>query len=221
VTKKSRVRIFWVAVFGITMGYFEASVVVYLRALLCPGGFSFPLAVGPMKITLVEIGREAMSVGMLIAVGALAGRNFFEGFCLFCLAFGVWDIFYYIFLKLILNWPASLFTWDILFLIPVPWVGPVWAPVLCAIAFIVTGILVVHQEDIGRPVRPRTGEWIMAVSGGLLVIASFCEECRDIIKGGVPHSFAWPVFFAGFALGLFAFTRAWNRAKKTPDPDLQ
>lgn len=211
-TKQSLRRLFWVTIFGITMGYFEASVVVYLRAIFYSEGFTFPLTTGRLDILLVELGREAMSVGMLIAVGVLAGRSFFERFGLFCFAFGVWDILYYVFLKLILGWPESLFTWDILFLIPVPWVGPVWAPVLCSLCFIVTCILIVRGEDRKRPICPTLREWAISILGGLIVILSFCEESLDIMRGGVPQSFAWHLFLLGIALGVFAFARAYKRS---------
>jgi hypothetical protein len=211
-TKQSIRRLFWVTIFGITMGYFEASVVVYLRAIWYPEGFSFPLAEGRLDLILVELGREAMSVGMLIALGVLAGRTFFERFGLFCFAFGVWDILYYVFLKLMLDWPESLLTWDILFLIPVPWVGPVWAPVLCSLCFIVSCILIVRAEDRKRPLRPNPLEWAMAICGGMIVILSFCEESVDILRGGVPVSFAWRLFLPGMALGVFAFARAYKRS---------
>jgi hypothetical protein len=211
-TRQSIRRVFWVAIFGITMGYFEASVVVYLRALWYPNGFSFPLVEGRLDILLVEIGREAMSVGMLVAVGVLAGRTFFERFGLFCFAFGVWDILYYVFLKLMLNWPESLFTWDILFLIPIPWVGPVWAPVVCSVCFIISAIFIVRGEDQGKSLRPCSLDWGMAILGGLIVILSFCEEGVDIMRGGVPQSFAWHLFFLGMALGVFAFARTYKRS---------
>ncbi|MBN1901154.1 hypothetical protein JW926_07510 [Candidatus Sumerlaeota bacterium] len=212
-TRQSIKRLLWVTIFGITMGYFEASVVVYLRALFYPDGFSFPLAKGSLDIILVELGREAMSIGMLIAVGVLAGRSFFERFGVFCFAFGVWDILYYAFLKLILNWPESLFTWDILFLIPVPWVGPVWAPVLCSLCFIVSCVLIVRAEDMKKPLRPSPFEWAIAILGGLIVILSFCEESLAIMRGGIPQSFAWHIFFLGMAFGVFAFAKTYKRSR--------
>ena len=69
---------------------------------------------------------------MLGSVALAVARNLHEWIAAFAIAFGVWDIFFYVFLKLMIHWPESLSTWDILFLIPLPWVGPVWAPVLVA-----------------------------------------------------------------------------------------
>ncbi len=208
-------RIWWVTIFGIAMGYFEASVVVYLRAIIYPGGFSFPLQGFRPDLLFVELGREAMSIGMLVAVGALAGRNIFEKFTYFCFAFGVWDILYYVFLKIAIGWPASIFTWDILFLLPVPWVGPVWAPVLISLCFIGCGLLIVRGEDKGKPIRPSAVEWAMAILGGLIVIISFCKDYGNIIKGGVPTIFTWEIYLIGLALGLASFIRAYQRANRS------
>ena len=81
----------------------------------------------------IEIGREAATLIMLLGVAMLAGADRWERFLAFCLSFGVWDIFYYAWLWIFVRWPASLFTWDLLFLIPVPWIGPVLAPVLVSV----------------------------------------------------------------------------------------
>jgi hypothetical protein len=79
---------------------------------------------------------------MLAAIALAVARNARQWTAAFAIAFGVWDIVFYACLKLLLGWPASLFTWDILFLIPVPWVGPVIAPVLVSLTMIAAGILV-------------------------------------------------------------------------------
>ena len=137
-----------VTVFAVAMGFLEAAVVVYLRLHFYPNGFSFPLAVIPDNILLVEVVRELATIVMLAAIGWLAGQGFLLRFSFFSLAFGIWDISYYIFLKITLDWPASLLTDDILFLIPLPWVGPV----ACACS----GVAV---PDRRRPRRlsPRVG----------------------------------------------------------------
>lgn len=200
------------------MGYFEASIVVYLRELFYPEGFTFPMKDASTHIILVELGREIMSVGMLIAVAALAGRSFIERFSMFCCMFGIWDIFYYIFLKLTLGWPESLLTWDILYLIPVPWIGPVWAPVLCSICFIAACLMVVYAEDHGFSLKPNVKEWAVAIAGGLIIIVSFCEETPRVLDKQKPESFAWRIFFPGLILGLLAFASAWKRMKKQKNP---
>ena len=108
----------WIAVFGIAFGFVESSVVVYLRSLYNPEGFTFPLRVMSAEHLLVELIRKAATLVILAAVGMLAGSRRWEKFGYFLVAFGVWDIFYYVWLKVLLNWPAGLLDWDILFLIP-------------------------------------------------------------------------------------------------------
>ena len=135
--KETLNRVWIVTFFAIAMGYLEAIVVAYLRALYYPNGFNFPLAnLVQSEILLIEWVREFATIVMLVTVAMLAGKKFFERSAYFIFAFAVWDIFYYVFLKVILDWPASLFTWDVLFLIPWPWVGPVITPVLCSLLMI-------------------------------------------------------------------------------------
>src|SRR5579864_8618484 len=142
--------------FGLSFGYLEAAVVVYLRAIYDPirqqlhperkPGDLFPLITpdqleqsGPdnAKRLAIEVGREAATMVMLAGIALAAGRNFSERVAAFAVVFGLWDISFYAFLKLLAQWPESLSTWDILFLIPLPWVGPVWAPILVSLSMIV------------------------------------------------------------------------------------
>ena len=89
----------------------------------------------------IEQGREVATLGMLAAVAIAVGRGSGQPFAAFLIAFGVWDISFYAFLKLLIHWPASLLTWDVLFLLPVPWVAPVLAPVLASLSMIGVGLL--------------------------------------------------------------------------------
>ena len=123
-------RITVVSLFAITLGFLEAIVVVYLREIFYPAGFQFPLVLLPHEFYNIEILREITTIVLLACVGLLAGKTRYEKFGWFLLAFGIWDIFYYVGLKLALGWPPSFMTWDILFLIPVSWIGPVLAPVI-------------------------------------------------------------------------------------------
>jgi hypothetical protein len=126
-------KLLWLTLFAIAMAYVESAVVVYLRAIFHPEGFIFPLkAFNDYKIK-VEVFREVATLVMLLTVAHLAGRNIQERFASLMLTFGVWDIFYYVWLKVLIDWPVSLLDWDILFLIPLPWIGPVIAPVSIAV----------------------------------------------------------------------------------------
>ena len=139
-----RNKIIMLFLFGIAMGYFEAALVVYLRELYYPGGFAFPLIIIPERIIIIELVREFSTLVMLAAVAAVAGKKSWERFGYFIIIFGVWDIFYYIWLKVTLDWPSSLFDFDILFLIPLPWIAPVIAPMLISVLMITCGLKIVR-----------------------------------------------------------------------------
>lgn len=210
-------RLVWVCVFGVTMGFFEASVVVYLRKIFYPEGFCFPLAswetMDPL-ILAVEVGREFMSLVMLAAVGVLAGRRSLERFFFFLCGFGVWDVLYYIFLYVILGWPASLATWDILFFIPLPWVGPVWAPVAISLLFIAGTLIFLHQEDKKQPLRFSAFDWIAFVAATLVIIFSFTLDGPKVMQGAMPRLYLWWLLALGAAAWSGVFLRAWRRSNQ-------
>jgi hypothetical protein len=218
--------------FGTAFGYLEAAVVTYLRILHEPArrqiypdraaSEMFPLltlkqveAAGQdQQSTLyVEIGREAATMVMLAAIALAVARNARQWTAAFAIAFGVWDIVFYAGLKLLLDWPASLFTWDILFLIPVPWVGPVAAPVLVSVAMITAGIWCLSREAAGRTLR--IGVWNIpgVVLGALVIILSFTTDYRNIMAGGMPRPFHWGVFGLGLAIGAVSYVSAAKRAQ--------
>ena len=154
-------KLIFIGIFAAAFGYVEASVVVYLRELYYPNGFlipfdiSFPyiyfgaseyLNVIPVHILTTEVFREAATMFMLASVACLASTKFKHRVAYFLFPFAIWDIFYYIFLKLLIGWPESLATLDVLFLIPVPWIGPVWMPISVSICFIIASILLIKNE---------------------------------------------------------------------------
>jgi hypothetical protein len=132
-------RLAAVAIYAAAMAVVEAMVVYYLRrlfalqyaAVFVPGRFSFPHA----YLRHEQI-REAATIVMLLAIAYLAGRGLLQKAAYFLFAFGVWDIGYYVALKIMLDWPASLGTRDLLFLTPRQWWAPVWEPLLVSCAFI-------------------------------------------------------------------------------------
>jgi hypothetical protein len=137
-------RLVVVAIYAAAMAVAEAIVVSYLRrlfalqysAVFAPGRFVFPHA----YLRHEQI-REAATIVMLVAVAFLAGRGLLQKLAYFLLAFGVWDIGYYVALKVMLGWPASLGTRDVLFLMPHQWWAPVWQPLLVSSAFVVAAPL--------------------------------------------------------------------------------
>src|SRR6266571_5215225 len=80
-------RPLWVALYAIAMGAVESAVVVYLRAL---HGGAEPLSVLlheiPDRLVAIEVGREAATLVMIVAVAAIAGSNVWERFLYFALA---------------------------------------------------------------------------------------------------------------------------------------
>jgi hypothetical protein len=211
------------------MGILEGAVVVYLRRLYFPGGFQFPLWAVDTDITVVELWREGATLLMLAAVGAIAGRNRGERFAYFLYAFGIWDLVYYVVLKMVLDWPASLLTWDILFLLPVPWVGPVLTPCLLALTMIAFGITVVRFTTEGFEVHMLPRERLFLWLGALVVIVSFTVDWvrfegptiwenitahRRIdykVGGFVPVHFPWWIFLVGQAMILVSFVQFHTR----------
>jgi hypothetical protein len=198
--------------FSTAMGYLEAAVVVYLREIYYPAGFHFPITIITGKIVVVELLRELSTIIMLAVPAALAARGFYARLAAFSLMFGVWDIVYYVSLKAVLDWPASLMTWDILFLIPVPWVGPVAAPCAVSICLIAGGLIVLRRVSLGVALRGRPWEWALAVAGALTVITSFTLDFRMVISSGGHGAFRWPLFAAGLAMGWVGFVSMLRRA---------
>lgn len=199
-------RLGWLALYALAMGWLEAAVVVYLRALYYPDGFAFPLLPMPPAMALVEIAREAATLVMILAVAAVAASSAWEAFLHFAFVFGVWDLVYYAGLWLALRWPPSLLTPDILFLIPVPWVGPVLAPVIISLLLVAGAVLLL---GIGTPPggpRLRAGEWVAATAGGVAILASFMLDGKGVLEGGPAPPFRWGFFMAGLVPGIGAWT---------------
>jgi hypothetical protein len=216
-----------VVLFGIAFGYVEATVVRYLdviyepvRQRAYPGRSPdelFPLltleqlkALTPEQGQLlgVEVAREAATIVMLAAVGLIAARNAGQWAAAFAIAFGAWDIAYYVGLKVLRGWPPSIMTWDILFLIPVPWASPVLAPVLVSISMIAVGAWHLRREASARPVRLGLLQWLGLFLGAGILIASFTLDWRNLMAGGMPNAFNWWVFSLGEAVGILSYASA-------------
>jgi hypothetical protein len=197
-------RLTWLTIYAVAMAYVESAVVVYLRAIYYPHGFDFPLALMPAGMVAIETGREAATLLMLLGVAALACADRWELFLAFCLSFGVWDIFYYVWLWIFVRWPPSVFTWDVLFLIPVPWVGPVLAPVLVSGALVAGSLLMLRLKAQGVRLAFSAPVWTLAVAGGLVVLGSFVLDFASVLRQMVPPPFHWGMFAIGVGLALIA-----------------
>jgi hypothetical protein len=204
-------RSFWptaaaVLAFGVAMGYLEASVVLYLRSALdaLPGAMPADDLGLLGTFEQIEIARELATLVMIAAVGWLAGRAGLERLSWAAVVFGTWDIVYYAGLRITLGWPPAFDTWDLLFLVPQPWVAPVWAPIVVSIALILTGLAVAHRLRAGRVVEVRATHVVTALAGGGLVIASFLVDADRVVAGDTSPWTGWPLFWTGMALAAAA-----------------
>ena len=219
--------------FGVAFGYLEAAVVTYLRELheparqrFYPGraaGDLFPLltldqlhamGAGHMRLLGTELGREAATIVMLAAVALGVARNAGSWGAAFVVAFGTWDIAFYVFLKVLLGWPESLLTWDILFLVPVPWVGPVLAPVLVSAAMITAGIWHFRREGRGHPIHIGGRHWAGILAGGVVIVISFAMDYAKMMSGGMPRDFHWALFLAGLCFSCLSYGRAARGSRR-------
>jgi hypothetical protein len=199
-----------VALYAVAMAWVESAVVFYLRT------FSKridPYQADPLQPVAgfgsTELVREAATLIMLWTVGMLAGKTWRSRWGYAAIAFGVWDIFYYVFLKVITGWPNSLRDWDILFLLPLPWWGPVLSPMLIAVMMIIWGTLASQGEPFTRSFRSEWKAWALNFLGILLALYVFMEDALRAVSGGadairtvLPIRFDWPLFI--IALGLMA-----------------
>jgi len=194
-----REKVVFLAVFAAAMAFVEAAVVVYLRALIGVGPL-FPMKDLPPTIVTVEIAREAATLVMLLCAASLAVRGSARRLGAFLLLFAVWDIFYYVWLYAATGWPAGVTDWDILFLIPLPWVGPVWSVLLlCAGMLAFSGFFLRAPEE--TPLAPGWLGWATGVAGAGMVIATYILEWKKIGYGkGVPAGFSLLPFLLGVLL---------------------
>lgn len=206
--KQSNPTRWWtVTIFAIAMAWVESAVVYYLRTMVnrIEPYQSSPLPIigglGPVELT-----REFATLVMLLTVGVLAGRDWRARLGYAAIAFGVWDIFYYVFLKIMCGWPNSLLDWDVLFLIPLPWWGPVIAPVSIAILMILWGTMASQFERKAGPRLSNWRVWVLNSIGIALALYVFMADGislsgqgEDVIRNFLPTAFNWPVFFIALA----------------------
>lgn len=190
-------KLFIILLFSIAMAYLESAVVVYLRELYYPEGFNFPIKLIPDKIILIELGRELATIVMLLAIAMIIGKLFIESIAYFLFAFGVWDIFYYLWLKIFINWPESLLTDDLLFLIPVPWISPVLAPVLVSVVFILFSVFALKRTEMGIKMRYEKISLALILIGVALILTSFIWNYEKRLNSVSPVEFLWGVFSFG------------------------
>jgi hypothetical protein len=200
----------WWAVVGFAtaMAWVESAVVFYLRTMI---DRLEPFQAEPLPVIgnlgQIELVREVATMIMHITVGMLAGRNLRERIGYMAVSFGVWDVFYYVFLKVMCGWPGSLLDWDILFLLPLPWWGPVLAPVSIALLLILWGTLASQFERPPTPLLSNWRVWVLNSIGIALALYVFmadairvADQGVDVIRNVLPVRFNWPLFCVALAL---------------------
>lgn len=199
-----------VVTYSMAMAWVEAAVVYYLRTMVHriephqPNPLPMIGGLGP-----AELVREAATLVMLLTVGMLAGRNWRSRWGYTAIAFGVWDIFYYVFLWKMCGWPHSLLDWDILFLLPLPWWGPVLAPVSIALLMVLWGTMATRLGEGDNTAAWPWKAWMLNLTGTGLALYTFMADALRAANRGVPavrnvlpERFNWPLF--GLALLLMA-----------------
>jgi hypothetical protein len=209
-------------VFAIAMAFLEAAVVVHLRALYYPDHplMILPLRLPPASALRIELARELATLVMILCAACLAEKSFVRVFAAFLFVFGLWDIFYYIWLKLVLGWPVSWLEWDVLFLIPWAWFAPWIAPAAVALLFTVWG-----AWALATAARPRFTliSGILFVAGAALVLAAFLSPGFALLARGVegfrdyrPDNFSWGVFVPGYLAMLLGLIRTVRDRRQVP-----
>lgn len=229
----------WLTVFSfaMAMAWVESAVVFYLRSTM---GRLEPYQPNPLPVlggfASVELPREFATLVMLLAVGWLAGRTWRMRLGYAAVAFGVWDIFYYVFLKIMCGWPHSLLDWDVLFLLPLPWWGPVLAPILISLLLILWGTFASQFECALPAAPPNQAVWILNFSGVALALYVFMADALtaaprglEAIRMVLPERFNWPFFCVALALmsaPVIAASRrvgldpgkGWSKPERPHDP---
>jgi len=217
------------------MGFLETVVVVYMREILYPGGFAFPLSPIPVNLAFTELLREVATIIMLVTIGIIAAKKFSTRFAWFLYCFAVWDIFYYLFLKLLLGWPESLMTWDVLFLIPTTWTGPVLSPVIVALTMVLLSMVILTEANREKQTGINRWEWAGLIGGSLVLIFGFIfdysqhmlihfsigemlqvknPEVLEVATNYIPHRFPWWIFGIGEVIILVTIVIYRRRLKK-------
>lgn len=211
----------WLSLFAIAMAHVEAVLVVHLRTIYYPAN---PLNIFPLELMShrdlgIEIAREFFTVMMILAVAVLAekeaGKGFTRIFAAFVFIFGLWDIFYYVWLKIMIGWPVSWFEWDVLFLIPWPWFGPWIAPLLIALLFALWGGWVLLMKN---DVRFTRGTALLFILGVILALVAFLQPAVPLLVEGEeafrhfqPDGFLWRFYIAGYLLMVYSLWRVIRR----------
>lgn len=205
--------------YAVAMALLEAAVVVYMRRLYYPDN---PLELFPLHFLndydpLLELSREAATIIMILTVALLAERrSLTRSFAAFVFVFGVWDLFYYVWLKVLIDWPQRWLEWDVLFLIPSVWLGPWICPAAIAMLFVMWGSWTLFSH---RETTFTATSLTIFLSGAGLGLAAFMQPAiansTETLSSYLPGAFWWRLFIPGYLLMAAAFAlTAWTSEAK-------
>ena len=206
-------KLIYLTLFAIAMAQVEATVVVHLRSIYYPAN---PLEIFPLELLshrdlAIEFARELATVMMILTVALLSARGFTRVFAAFLYVFGLWEIFYYLWLKIMIGWPVKWLEWDVLFLIPWPWLGPWLAPALIALLFVIWGGWILTSPREVRFIRSTS---VLFIVGALLALIAFLLpaaplllEGEEAFRGYQPDAFYWSLFIPGYVLMVISLWR--------------
>ena len=197
-------NLLYIFLFAAAFAWVESAVVVYLRTIYYPAGFHFPIKTHYDYMLVIELIRELATLVMMVSLSVLLSKKFWEGFGYFLIIFGFWDILFYLWLKVMINWPDSLFTFDILFLIPVPWIAPVLAPAIVSLVMIYVGMDIIRFFQKGYSVKPGIVHWAIVLTGSAFILYSFMSDIDAGFHEKYPQPYNWILFLIGILLFLFA-----------------
>ncbi len=226
-----------VSLFSIAMGLLESAVVIYMREILYPEGFGFPMNRIQPDMMLTELLREGATIIMLLGIGFLAGRNTSERFAWFLYSFAIWDIFYYVFLWLLIGWPPSLMTYDVLFLLPSTWIGPVITPLIVSLTMMAYALLILVVNRQEKDIKIPGISWLLLITGSVILILGFIwdysafimesmtirdiwtlpkEQVLKLATLYIPRKFNWFLFILGELVILSGILVFYLRFHKRP-----
>jgi len=124
-------------VYAAAMALVEAACVISLKRLYFPEGWVAPFHPIPEGALRLEQWREVATLVMIAAVAWLGRPEPRIALARGLWVFGLWDMLYYVFLRIGTGFPSRFTDLDLVFLVPRPWIAPVWVAclgaMLCAV----------------------------------------------------------------------------------------
>ena len=213
---RHRSLILWLTVYAICMANVEASLVVHLRTIYYPGNpvEIFPLSLLSHRDLFIELFRELATILMIFSVAVLSVREKHRQLGAFLFVFGLWDLFYYLWLKIIIGWPVRWLEWDVLFLIPWPWLAPWITAALIAVIMVAGGFRMLMLDAKSEMSGPGL---VLLIAGILISLISLLLPAWPLLvngeaafRGYMPKGFPWILYVTGYllmAVGLWTVIR--------------